>query len=1234
VSPSGSDSNSGSTASSPFKTIAKAQSVIRGINSNMSGDIVVNLASGTYLQTSPLTFMSADSGTNGHNVIYQAASGAVPLISGGQTITGWSLHDSTKNIWQATVGTSLQTRQLYVNGWRANRTTNVSPNLFSSSSGIPGTSVTQTSTGYTTNDTSMLSWGNPSDIEFVYQGGYRKDWSEARVPVASITSSGGLTVITMKTPAYTDNRAASKCWIDLPTRIENAYELMANSGDWYLNRSTGIIYYIPRSGEDMSTANVVAPTLQTLVSATNTNHLEFIGLSFEYATWLEPNSADGYLHNQADNYVATVNGSPTWVFAPGNVEFSGCNNCLIQNCVFTHLGAEGVAFENGSQNNTVIGSCFQDISGNGIRIGNSYYPTATGSAQDINNTVKDNLIDHVACEYHGAVGICAGYVAYNTISHNEIENLPYTGISVGWGGWWNTTSYMQSNVTDHNYIHDYLQLLMDGGAIYTLNGQGVNNTTGRSSIHDNFALNQPYFKGGVLYPDESSGFEDWYNNVVQNCSASDWFLAWIGTCHDDTATFNYTDTAAYDNSGTNVTVSNTYTSGFPWPVAATAIMQNAGLESAYTSIKKNVPVDLALNMPTTASSALDSTTLPSKANDGNANMNDPAGKGGWAPSSSDNSPWWQVDLGNPYRIGAVELDTRVNSPFDAETRHNFLVLGSNDPTFSTYSTLGSQGSTPLQAGGIWLGIVTDANSYRYVRVSKSSADFFIAELRVYGAIGSQPFSPLKNGVYKFVDVPGYALDDPNGAGSGTGIDLRTYSGANQQWTVTSVGNGRYEIQAANGYALTGSAPSSQLTLTPFTGASNQLWTIQPDGGTYCNVVNVATGQGMDDSGGGNGGTVGQRDMGSDNTNRDWTITAVSAAPFAPTGLAAAAGNGHITLRWSGSSGATSYNVYRGASSGGESTTPIATGVTAADYKDTGLTNGTAYYYEVVAVGGSGTSGFSNEASATPAPPFANGTYKFLDRAGYALDDSPGTKAAQATFSGANQTWTVRLVSGDEHANANEYEITASNGLALTGSTIYGQLTLDSYAGARKQLWTISANGQYWNVTNIGTGQNMDDWWGGSGQVVGQWTASTSNSNQDWAITPVSTPPLANGTYKFLDRAGYALDDSLGTKADQVTFSGTNQSWTLTLVSGNQYKITGSNGLALTGATAGSQLTLESYTGASNQLWNITINGWYWNVTNVGTGQNMDDWGGGSGQAVGQWTATSNSNQDWAIQPID
>ncbi|MGO8671474.1 MAG: fibronectin type III domain-containing protein, partial [Capsulimonadaceae bacterium] len=96
-----------------------------------------------------------------------------------------------------------------------------------------------------------------------------------------------------------------------------------------------------------------------------------------------------------------------------------------------------------------------------------------------------------------------------------------------------------------------------------------------------------------------------------------------------------------------------------------------------------------------------------------------------------------------------------------------------------------------------------------------------------------------------------------------------------------------------------------------------------------------------------------------------SATPASGIPAAPTGLTATAGNAQIALSWTASSGATSYNVYRETATGAESTTAIATGVTTTSYTNTGLTNGTAYYYKVAALNASGSSALSTEASATP-----------------------------------------------------------------------------------------------------------------------------------------------------------------------------------------------------------------------------------------------------------------------------
>ena len=130
-------------------------------------------------------------------------------------------------------------------------------------------------------------------------------------------------------------------------------------------------------------------------------------------------------------------------------------------------------------------------------------------------------------------------------------------------------------------------------------------------------------------------------------------------------------------------------------------------------------------------------------------------------------------------------------------------------------------------------------------------------------------------------------------------------------------------------------------------------------------------------------------------------------PAAPSGLTATAGNGQVALAWSAVTGATSYNVYRGTSAGGESATPVATGLTAPAFVDTGLTNGTAYYYVVTAVNGVGESAHSTEAKATPSTVVVGTTTLRINSGGGGYTDSLGNAwQADADYTGGT-TWTYQ-----------------------------------------------------------------------------------------------------------------------------------------------------------------------------------------------------------------------------------
>jgi hypothetical protein len=182
------------------------------------------------------------------------------------------------------------------------------------------------------------------------------------------------------------------------------------------------------------------------------------------------------------------------------------------------------------------------------------------------------------------------------------------------------------------------------------------------------------------------------------------------------------------------------------------------------------------------------------------------------------------------------------------------------------------------------------------------------------------------------------------------------------------------------------------------------------------------------------------------TQEEWLTYVSLSTPSTPTGLSASAGNGQVTLSWSASSGATSYNLYRGTSAGGESATPIKTGLTGTSVTDTGLVNGTAYYYEVAAVNSVGTSGLSSEASATPAEP-SEGPYS-------------GTPAAIPG--------TVQAENYDTGGQGVAYNITSTNGSANSYRSDGVDLETTTDTGGGYDLgWT--SGGQWFKYTvNVAT----------------------------------------------------------------------------------------------------------------------------------------------------------------------
>ncbi len=404
-----SPSGAGSTCSSPSPcSLSGAQSAVRsGLAAHGSADVRVLLADGVYRMSSTWSFGPADSGTPGHPVVWTAAPGAHPVISGASQVTGWTQVGSS-GVWSAPVPRGSNSRQLYVGGQEA-------PMAQASPSGLGfHGSWTGSSTGYTiSGDPAAMAWfgsltaGQVAGVEFDYPGG-NGPWTESRCRVASFSAAAG--TLTMDQPCWTDVTARasfaqgsgglpSMSTKTMPALIENARTLVG-SGQWFLDGAGGTLYYEPAAGRQMSALDVELPHLESLVQGAGTlsapvHDITFSGLQFSFATWNAPSTSSGFADvqsnlrmtgasNQSMCTFSTPAGSCPWgsLTQPlANVSFTASKNITLTGNRFAELGGAGLGVMYGASNTLIQGNEFTDIASTAIILGCTYDPLPTDPSE-------------------------------------------------------------------------------------------------------------------------------------------------------------------------------------------------------------------------------------------------------------------------------------------------------------------------------------------------------------------------------------------------------------------------------------------------------------------------------------------------------------------------------------------------------------------------------------------------------------------------------------------------------------------------------------------------------------------------------------------------------------------------------------------------------------------------------------------------------------------------------------
>lgn len=562
VAPNGTNANDGSKES-PFGSIdvalRKARELRRLDSLSSLKDVAINVLGGIYNLYEPIFIRPEDSGTPDHPLVIQAAPGEKPIVSGGVNVTGWSKVKgkveglssvAQGKVWVADMpkvgARNIEFRQLWVNGKKAVRCREVDGNNLKRI-----LSVDKQKEEIWVEAPSFKQSKDAGQMEIVLH----EMWATAILRIKSVEVVGNKARLTFYQPeshihfdhpwpsAVVDGKNGNSAYY-----FANAIQLLDEAGEWYLDINKGKVYYWPKAGENMATANVVAPFLEQLVKVDGSldrpaANIIIKDICFQHTTWLRP-SLQGHVPLQAgmyllDAYKLKPKGTPEkkgldnqgWIGRPpAAVEISGANNIQFTHCDFRHMASSGFDLVFGTNHNLVQGCVFRDIGGNAIQVGTfspenfeTHLPYDPVDQREISSydRIENNYIDDVTNEDWGCVGIAAGCVRNINIEHNEICNVAYTGINVGWG-WTKSLNCMRNNRIHANYIHHYANHMYDVAGIYTLSAQPGTSIT--ENCIDSIGYS-PYVHDPehwfYLYLDEGSS----YITVKNNWCPKEKFLA-------------------------------------------------------------------------------------------------------------------------------------------------------------------------------------------------------------------------------------------------------------------------------------------------------------------------------------------------------------------------------------------------------------------------------------------------------------------------------------------------------------------------------------------------------------------------------------------------------------------------------------------------------------------------------------------------------------------------------------
>lgn len=524
IAPDGNDSNAGSE-DKPFATLARARDALgTDIENGLNEDVEVLIGGGSYKLGETVVFGLKDSAPDGCTITYAAKNGEEPIFTSGIGISGWrKLEDcpaelpeeARGNVWVADIPDGCPQFKTLFDGEKMLPRARSKGHITTMDR---GRREERWEDMYKLHfpEGLLKNWSNLSDVEIIVRPSHV--WILNYLGLESVDEKNCVArtniPATYKMAKLNNNLDIENLW------VENILEVLDSAGEWCANTSEGKLYYWPEG--DVPGDNIIAPTLTELIRVEGANveeaegdlpvkGIKFKGLTLargERDTWTEDDK--GIQHD--------------WdMYDKGNalLRFRGAEDCSAIDCTFRNSGGSGVRADLYAQNIKISGNHFHDLGATPILLC-GYGP----GIKDVNkgHLVNENHIHHCASLYQHALGIFIWQSGHSKIINNHIHDLPYdaivlSGVRPRFFGitdpvkWTEATAipkdlrenmrtirwdevgepkteeevirfaHARENLVQDNEIHDVMEVLGDGNAIY-YSCAGINNTVRRNVIYN------------------------------------------------------------------------------------------------------------------------------------------------------------------------------------------------------------------------------------------------------------------------------------------------------------------------------------------------------------------------------------------------------------------------------------------------------------------------------------------------------------------------------------------------------------------------------------------------------------------------------------------------------------------------------------------------------------------------------------------------------------------------------